>query len=313
MSEASEPLPGAPAARRPASQAGGWEGLQAEAKQIVASAGTQGVTLRVVGSAGIRLHCPRPGPLMDRLGRPAKDIDLVVPQRHRKGMRRLLEERGYVVDRDLLIAMEGTRYSFAHREHGTEIDVFVERLNFCHTIEVAGRLSAHPVTIPIEELLLQKVQIVAMTTTDLIDASVLLATHDVTAPGGGPVAAGRPPGPGAEQAGGTGEAAASGPAAAGEAAGAAGEALDAAHIARLLARDWGFHHTATANLERVAQGVTGAVLDLGAAGAARVQHGVTRLLGAISAEPKSLAWRMRDKVGERKQWWQDVDEREATY
>jgi hypothetical protein len=184
---------------------------------------------------------------MDRLGRPAKDIDFVVPQRHRKGMRRLLEDRGYVIDRDLLIAMEGTRYSFAHREHGTEIDVFVERLNFCHTIELAGRLAAHPVTIPIEELLLQKVQIVEMTTTDLIDAGVLLATHDVAAPGGDSATAVQPPAYDRDTA--------------------AGEAVDAAHIARLLARDWGFHHTATRNLERVRQSVAeAAVTDVGEEG-----------------------------------------------
>ncbi len=271
-----------------------WEKLQTEATAIVAAAAHRGVTLRVVGSAGIRLHCAAPGLLMDRLDRPAKDIDFVVPQRQRKGMRRLLEERGYVIDRDLLIAMEGTRYSFAHREHGTEIDVFVERLNFCHTIELAGRLEQHPVTIPIEELLLQKVQIVEMTTTDLIDTDVLLATHDVGAPGddhampGQPVASGR----GA----------------------AVGEVVDAAHIARLLASDWGFHHTATRNLDRVRQSVAGAALiDVGEQGVARVQRGVQRLLGSIDAEAKSLAWRMRDKVGERKQWWQDVDDRGATY
>ena len=271
-----------------------WEELQTEAVAIVAAAADRGVTLRVVGSAGIRLHCAAPGPLMDRLGRPAKDIDFVVPQRQRKGMRRLLEDRGYVIDRDLLIAMEGTRYSFAHREHGTEIDVFVERLNFCHTIELAGRLSAHPVTIPIEELLLQKMQIVEMTTTDLIDADVLLATHDVVAPGGGGAAAVQPPADDRDTA--------------------AGEAVDAAHIARLLARDWGFHHTATRNLERVRQSVAeAAVVDVGEEGAAGVQRGVQRLLTSIDAEAKSLAWRMRDKVGERKQWWQDVDDREATY
>jgi hypothetical protein len=294
-----------------------WEELQTEARSIVAAAGAQGVTLRVVGSAGIRLHCALPGPLMDRLNRPAKDIDLVVPQRHRKGMRRLLEERGYVVDRDLLVAMEGTRYSFEHREHGTEIDVFVERLSFCHTIEVAGRLSVHPVTIPIEELLLQKVQIIEMTTTDLIDASVLLATHDVTAPGGeaatGPPAAQAPgeaadAGPPAAQS--PGEAADAGP----PAAQSPGEAVDAGHIARLLARDWGFHHTATRNLERVRESVAGPpFINVGAPGAARAQRGAGRLLSAISAEPKTLSWRMRDKVGERKQWWQDVDDREATY
>ena len=58
--------------------------------------------------------------------------------------------------------------------------MFVERLEFCHTIEVAGRLDAHPVTIGLEELLLQKLQIIEMTTTDVIDAGALLATHDVS-------------------------------------------------------------------------------------------------------------------------------------
>ena len=157
-----------------------WERLQAEAVTIVSAAGDAGVTLRVVGSAGIRLHCPGPGRVMDRLDRPAKDIDFIVPQQHRKGMRRFLEARGYVIDRDLLIAMEGRRYSFTHPGHGTEVDVFVERLEFCHTIEVAGRLDAHPVTIGLEELLLQKLQIIEMTTTDVIDVGALLATHDVS-------------------------------------------------------------------------------------------------------------------------------------
>ena len=274
-----------------------WDLLQREAVAIIDDAARVDVTLRVVGSAGIRLHCGAPGPLMDRLGRPAKDIDFIVPQRHRKGMRRVLESRGYVVDRDLLIAMEGRRYSFAHRDHGTEIDVFVEKLDFCHTIELSGRLARHPITIPIEELLLQKLQIVQMTTTDMIDAGVLLATHGLSdtdddrpplSLADAPVAE---PGQAPEQ-----------------------ETIDAGHIARLLARDWGFHHTATQNLHRVSEQLTPAgAADVGAEGNLRAQDRVRRLLTAIETEPKTLAWRMRDKVGERKQWWQDVDDREATY
>ena len=256
--------------------AGNWDKLQAEAVSVVRAAADQNVTLRVVGSAGIRLHCAAPGPLLDRLKRPAKDIDFIVPQQHRKGMRRLLEARGYVVDRDLLVAMEGTRYSFAHSENGIEIDVFVERLDFCHRIELTGRLTAHPVTIPVEELLLQKIQIVQMTTTDLMDAGVLLATHEV----------------GQDSA----------------------EWIDAAHIARLLARDWGFHHTATRNLGRVAEELNSGVLDsLTGQGRARAERGIGQLMTVIEAQDKTLGWRMRDKIGERKQWWQDVDEREATY
>jgi hypothetical protein len=230
---------------------------------------------------------------MDRLGRPAKDIDFIVPQRHRKGMRRFLEDRGYVIDRDLLIAMEGRRYSFTHPGHGTELDVFVERLEFCHTIEVSDRLDAHPVTIGLEELLLQKVQIIEMTTTDVIDSGALLATHDVS---------GAPD----ETETGTG-------AVAGSAAGGCAEAIDGGRIARLLARDWGFHHTATRNLRRVRDGAGDAVTDFGPELNARVRERAGQLLDAIDAEPKNARWRMRDRIGERKQWWQDVDDKEATY
>ena len=35
---------------------------------------------------------------------------------------------------------------------------------------------------------------------------------------------------------------------------------------------------------------------------------VTRLKAAIDAVPKPLAWRMRDRVGNRRQRWTDVDE-----
>ena len=282
---------------------GQWAELQAEAVTIVTEAGQAGITLRVVGSAGIRLHCGGPGPFMDLLNRPAKDIDFVVPEKHRKGMRRYLENRGYLIDRDLLIAMEGTRYSFRHAEHGTDIDVFVERLDFCHTIEVASRLHRHPVTLPVEELLLAKLQIVELTMTDMMDIAVVLATHHVRTgqEGAGQAGAGQE---GAGQAG----------------AGQAGpgddeaEAIDGGHIARIFARDWGFHHTATRNLARIRQVVgPDAGIDISEPANGRVQDGVTALLAVIEAEPKSRGWRIRDRIGERKQWWQDVDDKEATY
>lgn len=260
-----------------------WDQLEAEALDLVPAAAAGGVTLRVVGSAGIRLHCAGPAGLMDALGRPAKDIDFVVPQGHRKGMRRLLEARGYVIDRDLLIAMEGRRYSFSHPGTGVDIDVFVERMEFCHTVEVAGRLDSHPVTICPDDLLLQKLQVIRMTTTDLLDSGVLLATHQV---------AGEPPGT-------------AGP-------GDCTAAVDAGRISALMARDWGFHHTATANLARV-QGAAAVESRFGADAAARIDERAGLLLAAIDAEPKTRGWRLRDRIGERKQWWQDVDEKEATY
>ena len=89
-----------------------WDDIQTEAIALLGALEAAKVEVRVVGSAGIRLHCSNPGPLMDQLERPAKDIDVIVAQEHRKELRRTMEARGYVIDRDLLIAMEGRRYSF---------------------------------------------------------------------------------------------------------------------------------------------------------------------------------------------------------
>jgi hypothetical protein len=244
----------------------GWDQIHPEAAALVAAASDRRLTLRLVGSAGIRLHCAGAASALDRRGRPAKDIDLVCAREHRKGVRALLEERGYQVDRDLLVAMEGTRYAFAHPGTGVEIDLFVDRLQFCHTIELRDRFARHATTIPVDDLLLQKLQIVEPVTTDLMDLAALLETHEVAA--------------GADSA----------------------ESIDSGYVARLLARDWGFHHTATANLERVRT-----------AGEPAGQRGVGTLLEAIETAPKSLKWRARARVGERVQWWQDVDERAGTY
>lgn len=253
-----------------------WPQLHTEALEIVACAEQAQVTLRVVGGAGIRLHCPEPAEALARLGREAKDIDLIVPKEHRKQMRRLLEDRGYLVDRDLLVAMEGRRYSFSHPTSAIELDVFVERLEFNHTIEVRSRLDRHPVTISLEDLLMQKLQIVNLTANDLTDLSVLLATHPVV-PGGGTA-----------------------------------EELSGDYVAGLLGKDWGFHHTATRNLRRLRDGRDTGV-DMGSQLNQAVRERSEQLLDVVDGSPKSLSWRLRAKVGERVQWWEDVDEREVTY
>jgi hypothetical protein len=256
----------------------GWAAVHEAAAALVEAAGSRGQQLRLVGSTGIRLHCPPAAAALDRLGRPAKDIDVVCRHEDRKGLRRLLEERGWEVDRDLLVAMEGRRYAYRHPASGLELDVFVDRLEFCHTVELRERLGRRELTVPVEDLLLQKLQIVRQTVTDRMDAAAVLATHPV-----GPEAGAGPD---------------------------AGEAIDPGYVAGLLARDWGFHHTATANLAALRDGVGGQPAN---GSGATVRRRVDALLAAIEAAPKSVRWRARARVGERMQWWQDVDDREAVY
>jgi hypothetical protein len=249
-----------------------WPAIQTEATEVVASATEQGMTVRVVGSTGIRMHCAAARAAMDDVQRASKDLDLVVRSGDRNGLRSLLEARGYVVDRDLLVAMEGQRFAFHHPGLDLELDVFVEKLQFCHTIELDDRWTRHATTIPVEDLLLQKLQVHELTGSDVIDAAVVLATHDV-GPAGDP------------------------------------ERIDRDYVAGVLAGDWGFHRDALANLDRVRK----ARVPLSAEHLRRVGDAAATLREAIEEARKSMAWRMRARVGERLQWWEDVSERVDTY
>lgn len=255
----------------------GWAAIQQEATTLVAEATEREIVVRIVGSAGIRLHCEGASATMDLVDRRAKDLDVVVRGRDKARLRDLLEARGYLVDRDLLVAMEGTRFAFTHPDTGVDVDVFVDKLEFCHTIELGDRWGRHPTTLPVEDLLLSKLQVHEPTVTDMLDAAVVLATHDV--------------GDGTHP-----------------------EEIDASYLAGLLARDWGFHRDATANLDRVRATISDeSGLRLPADAGERAQRGAATLAGAIEEAPKSRGWRMRARIGERMQWWEDVNDREDTY
>lgn len=253
-----------------------WSQIADEASEIVRDAAGRGLSVRLLGSAGIRLHCQASAGRMDQLGRSTKDVDVVIRKQDRGGVRAMLEERGYKMDRDVLIAMEGQRYLYRNPGTGLELDVFVDRLEFCHTLDVRQRMDKHALTLPLEDLTLSKAQIVEMTPNDVKDLVTLLSTHEVS-DGATPDA----------------------------------EALNAPYIAGVLAQDWGFGHTVVRNLAKVAATLDD--LDVGSGDRAIIADRIRALIAAIDRVEKSLKWRMRAKLGERKQWWQDVDEREATY
>ena len=73
--------------------------------------------------------------------------------------------------------------------------------------------------------------------------------------------------------------------------------VDPARIAALTGADWGLHHTIEINLARLREHVP--------AGPAEA---VEAIAAAMEAVPKSRSWRMRAKIGERRQWYDDPEE-----
>lgn len=237
--------------------------LVAEAVRLVSGAGKNGLVLRTLGSVGVKMHCVSASADLESRGRSPKDIDFVTRKKDRKAVRTFLEDEGYEADRDMLVAMEGTRYLFRHPD-GLDVDLWVDVLDFCHRHDVSERMGSGP-SLPIEDLLLSKLQIVELTENDRQDLSAILGTHEVGASGDP-------------------------------------EVIDAAYVAETLASDWGFWRTVTGNLEAVKPDQTADVI-------ARIE----RLERTIEEAPKSLKWRARAAVGERAQWWSDVDVPRDTY
>jgi hypothetical protein len=83
-----------------------------------------------------------------------------------------------------------------------------------------------------------------------------------------------------------------------------GDTVNAARIAQLCSEDWGLWRTITRNLEACRQ-QAGAYGDELAGVATRFSE----LEGRIEAAPKSRAWRMRARIGERKRWYDLPEER----
>ena len=86
---------------------------------------------------------------------------------------------GYVENREVFIASEGGRGIFDNLSSRVHLDVFFDRLEFCHVIDVRNRIEYDVRTLPLAELLLGKLQIMQINAKDVLDASILLLEHDL--------------------------------------------------------------------------------------------------------------------------------------
>jgi hypothetical protein len=243
--------------------------LEAEVERIVAAAETAGILVRVLGSIGVALHSHDAAALIPAFERTYADIDFAAYKRDARGLREVMARLGYEDDREIFVGSEGGRSIFDDPTRHIHADVFYDRLEFCHVIPLVGRLEIDRPTIPIAELLLSKLQIVRITEKDVVDIVLLLLDHGI----------------------GSGDA----------------DTIDIDRVARLCADDWGLWRTLTGNLEKVVA-LAATYPQLSDGQRVRVTDAALEVKRRIDAVPKPMAWRMRDRVGDRRQWWTDVDE-----
>jgi len=202
------------------------------------------------------------------LRRSYDDIDVATTKAAGRSASDLFSALGYEPSREFNALNGSRRLLFFDPQNERKLDVFVDTFELCHTIPITGRLALDERTIPLAELLLTKLQVVQLTDKDLRDIATLLYRHDV----------------------GTND----------------DDVINADFIAALTADDWGLWRTVKLNVERLHEQIGSLSLDADAS--ERVVERTDLLWERIEREPKSRKWRMRDRVGDRKRWYEVPDE-----
>jgi hypothetical protein len=151
----------------------------AEARRLIELAAEHGLVLRALGGVAVCLLGPDGQP---RLPRRVKDIDLAAAKGTHKATIKVLLEAGYVAD-EMFNALRGSRrLLFGDPVNGRHLDVFVGEFAMCHDIPLTARLDSEALTVPREELLLTKLQIVELTENDQSDIyNIMFHANDISA------------------------------------------------------------------------------------------------------------------------------------
>jgi hypothetical protein len=80
------------------------------------------------------------------------------------------------------------------------------------------------------------------------------------------------------------------------------------YIAKLCGQDWGLYKTTSISLKQVEEVVRDETLNLTESERGLILRRVSEILQTFETMPKSLAWQMRDKVGTRLRWYEEVEE-----
>jgi len=217
---------------------------------------------------GLAVRLRATEPMPPALARDYKDIDLVTLKGKGKDVAALLTDAGYEPHKQFNAMHGHERLLFHDLANSRQLDVFVGAFRMCHEIPVTQRIALDPVAVPLAELLLTKLQVVQLNEKDQRDIVALLYDHDVAESDG--------------------------------------DTVNGAEVARLCAEDWGLWRTTRGTLETVRAGV--GAYELPDGGRERVLARIDLLEAAIERAPKSRSWRMRDRIGDRKQWYVDPEE-----
>ena len=238
-----------------------------EAKSLIDLATERSIALRLVGGLAIRMLTPELPPR----SRTGQDLDFASSSSTRRALTDMLTEHGYDPDKNFNALYGNKQLYFAHGSTGLAIDVLIDKLHMCHTLEFADRLTRMPYTLDAVDLLMSKLQIVELNEKDADDCLRLLATFRLEDSSDA-------------------------------------SAIDLRVFRSLVADDWGWWRTVTMNLERIIALVSEGPRSAIEGGKYDARSQLQILRESADSSPKSRRWKMRARIGDRIRWYEVPEE-----
>jgi hypothetical protein len=246
--------------------------LEQEMLRLVSEAQKEDIFLRVLGGLAIKVHSPHAN--HRSLERKYPDIDFVTDKTSAKKLLDFLPEMGYTPNKTFNTLSGDRRQLWYDEEQGRQIDIFIGDFTMCHTLPLADRLEVEPLTLPMAELFLSKAQIVELNRKDILDLLALILDHQV--------------GPSDE------------------------ETINSDLIAGLCAKDWGLYTTVSMTLHKLRDFLDEGNVELDDGEVQTIKRRLVAIEKAMDEAPKTMAWKMRARVGTRVRWYEEVEEVQRT-
>jgi hypothetical protein len=257
----------------PAPAPGSPEDPLTDALRIARGAVDSGIGLKLLGGLGVRVVCPDYPPRLRR----DQDIDFACLSKERKAVSAYLEQAGCQGDRRFN-NLNGDRQMYFTAPSGRPIDVMVDRLTMCHTLDFRPSFRKLPYTVDVVDLLLSKLQIVELNEKDARDIVQLLSCMPIAVPG------------------------------ASSAASDGQLAIDSDRFLSVLASDWGWWRTVTGNLDKL-PGLLSERPHLAQPGMPfDPARQALQLRQLAESTPKSMKWKMRASIGDKVRWYELPEE-----
>ena len=237
-----------------------------EALALVDGAAQAGYRLKILGGMGVRVLCPDFPPRQ----RAGQDIDLACLGKTWRKVAAQLETMGCEPDKRFN-NLNGHQQMYFTAPSGRPVDVMVDRLSMCHTLDLKPSFGSNSMTLDPADLLLSKLQIVELNAKDAHDIFHLLSGLRVGRDSARPF-------------------------------------IDPDRFGAVLAADWGWWRTVTGSLAKLPDllssqpGLAPPYPRFDALTQAKQLHEVAETV------PKGLKWKTRARVGDRVRWYELPEE-----